>query len=176
MLKLSYADKIDIQYEWKSSSKSYFPIIHISNINSIIILQQSLIKRFISMHIHQFANCLESKGHQYNTRDHTTEGTQNSEAQTNRQTAHCVAQSTPRCAGLAQGLAHYQVSGELTLRFSRISSMYSSWTFSSRTIFPSSCPSSSHLQINRVTLRKAGEFSPIHLPVFGFNNFFFSPA
>lgn len=87
MLKLSYADKIDIQYEWKSSSKSYFPIIHISNINSIIILQQSLIKRFISMHIHQFANCLESKGHQYNTRDHTTEGTQNSEAQTNRQTA-----------------------------------------------------------------------------------------
>lgn len=86
-LKLSYADKIDIQYEWKSSSKSYFPIIHISNINSIIILQQSLIKRFISMHIHQFANCLESKGHQYNTRDHTTEGTQNSEAQTNRQTA-----------------------------------------------------------------------------------------
>lgn len=95
--------------------------------------------------------------------------------QTDRQ--HTVlAQSTPRCAGLAQGLAHYQVSGELTLRFSRISSMYSSWTFSSRTIFPSSCPSSSHLQINRVKLRKAGEFSPIHLPVFGFNNFFFSPA
>lgn len=39
------------------------------------------------MHIHQFANCLESKGHQCNTRDHTTEGTQNSEAQTDRQAA-----------------------------------------------------------------------------------------
>lgn len=84
-----------------------------------------MIKRFISMHIHQFANCLESKGHQCNTRDHTTESTQNSEAQTDRQHA-VLAQSTPRCAGLAQGLAHYQVSGELTLRFSKISSMYSS--------------------------------------------------
>lgn len=44
----------------------------------------------INAYVHQFANCLESKGHQYNTRDHTTEGTQNSEAQTNRQTARCA--------------------------------------------------------------------------------------